>query len=198
MQTEATARHSQLSDEDSRALISVFSAYTVAATLWLLFATGVGLLIAFKFGAPEFGPGAWLTFGRLRPIHTNATFYGFASIALVGLGYYVAARSCGTKLYSAALAWIGLVLFNVAALAGTIALDLGYIDGDLEYREWPWWVRLIFLAAVLVTAWNLIATVARRSNEDIYLSNWYIIGGTLWAAIISVVGVSTKPWMRSA
>src|SRR3984957_15479117 len=194
MQTEAPARHSQLSDEDSRALISVFSAYTVTATLWLLFATAVGLLIAFKFGAPEFGPGAWLTFGRLRPIHTNATFYGFASIALVGLGYYVAARSCGTKLYSVALAWIGLVLFNVAGLAGTIALDLGYIDGDLEYREWPWWVRLIFLAAVLVTAWNLIATVARRSNEDIYLSNWYIIGGTLWAAIISVVGV--VPWYQ--
>jgi cytochrome c oxidase cbb3-type subunit I len=187
MQTEVTARHSHLSDEDSRALISVFSAYTIAATLWLLFATGVGLLIAFKFGAPEFGTGAWLTFGRLRPIHTNATFYGFASIALVGLGYYVAVRSSGAKLYSAPLAQIGLVLFNAAALAGTIALDLGYIDGDLEYREWPWWIRLIFLAALAVTAWNLIGTVARRSSRDVYLSNWYIIGGTVWAAIISVL-----------
>src|ERR1700674_4657330 len=125
MQTEATARHSQLSDEDSRALISVFSAYTVTATLWLLFATGVGLLIAFKFGAPDFGSGAWLTFGRLRPIHTNATFYSSASIALVGLGYYVAARTSARKLYSAPMAWTVLSLFNVAALAGTIALDLG-------------------------------------------------------------------------
>jgi cytochrome c oxidase cbb3-type subunit 1 len=194
MQAEATARHSDLSEKDNRALISVFSAYTVTATLWLLFATGVGLLIAFKFGAPEFGGGAWLTFGRLRPIHTNATFYGFASIALVGLGYYVAARSCGTKLYSAALAWTGLVLFNVAALAGTVALDLGYIDGDLEYREWPWWIRLIFLAAVLVSAWNLIGTVARRSSADIYLSNWYIMGGTLWGAIIAIVGI--MPWYQ--
>jgi cbb3-type cytochrome oxidase subunit 1 len=130
-----------------------------------------------------------LTFGRLRPIHTNATFYGFASIALVGLGYYVAVRSSGAKLYSATLAWTGLVLFNLAALAGTIALDLGYIDGDLEYREWPWWIRLIFLAALVVTAWNLIGTVARRSSEDIYLSNWYIIGGTLWTCIIAVVAI---------
>src|ERR1700692_983679 len=146
MPTNVTAHHSILSDEDDRSLVSVFSAYVVSATVWLLFSTGGGLLMAFKFGAPEFGPGAWLTFGRLRPIHTNATFYGFASIALVGLGYYVAARSSGAKLYSATLARIGLVLFNVAALAGTIALDLGYIDGDLEYREWPWWVRLIFLA----------------------------------------------------
>jgi cytochrome c oxidase cbb3-type subunit 1 len=194
MQTDLTADHSHLSERDNRALISVFSAYTATATLWLLFATGVGLLMAFKFGAPEFGPGAWLTFGRLRPIHTNATFYGFASIALVGLGYYVAVRSSGTKLYSATLAWIGLALFNLAALAGTIALDLGYIDGDLEYREWPWWIRLIFLAALVVTAWNLIVTVARRSSEDIYLSNWYIIGGTLWTCIIAVVAI--VPWYQ--
>jgi cytochrome c oxidase cbb3-type subunit 1 len=194
MQTDLTADHSHLSERENRALISVFSAYTATATLWLLFATGVGLLMAFKFGAPEFGPGAWLTFGRLRPIHTNATFYGFASIALVGLGYYVAARSSGAKLYSATLAWTGLVLFNLAALAGTIALDLGYIDGDLEYREWPWWIRLIFLAALMVTAWNLIGTVARRSSEDIYLSNWYIIGGTLWTCIIAVVAI--VPWYQ--
>ena len=147
MGADVTARHSILSDKEDRSLVSVFSAYVVCATLWLLFATGIGLLMAFKFGAPEFGAGAWLTFGRLRPIHTNATFYGFASIALIGLGYYVAARSSGTKLYSAALAWIGLVLFNVAAVAGTVALDLGYNDGDLEYREWLWWIRLIFLAA---------------------------------------------------
>jgi cytochrome c oxidase cbb3-type subunit 1 len=195
MQTDVPPRHSSLGDRDNRSLSSVFSAYTATATLWLLFATGVALLMAFKFGAPEFGSGAWLTFGRLRPIHTNATFYGFASIALVGLGYYVAARSNGAKLYSATLAWIGLVIFNLAALLGTIALDLGYNDGDLQYREWPrWMIRLIFLAALVVTAWNLNGTVARRSNEDIYLSNWYIIGGTLWTCIIVVVAV--VPWYQ--
>lgn len=193
MQMEVTARV-EPSERDNRALVSVFSAYTVSATLWLLFATAVGILMAFKFGAPEFGPGAWLTFGRLRPIHTNATFYGFASVALVGLGYYVAARSSGAKLYSTALAWTGLILFNVAALAGTIALDLGYNDGDLEYREWPWWSRSVFLAALVVTGWNLIGTVAGRKTKDIYLSNWYILGGTLWTCIIAVVAI--LPWYQ--
>src|SRR5580658_10138481 len=164
MQVDVTARGSDLSELDNRALVSIFSAYTVSATAWLLFATGVGILMAFKFGAPEFGRGAWLTFGRLRPIHTNAVFYGFASIALVGLAYYVAARSSGTRLHSAALAWIGLVLFNIAAIAGTIALDLGFNDGDLEYREWPWWIRVLFLSALVVTVWNLYFTVAKRSS----------------------------------
>ena len=173
---------------------TVFSAYVISATLWLLFGTGVGLLVALKFWLPDFGAGPWLTLGRLRPIHTNSVFYGFASIALVGLGYYVAARSSGTKLYSAALAWIGLGLFNVAAVAGTVALDIGYNNGDLEYREWPWPIRLIFLAALVVTAWNLIGTVARRRSEDVYLSNWYIIGGTLWTCIIAVVAI--LPWYQ--
>jgi cytochrome c oxidase cbb3-type subunit 1 len=194
MQTDVTFRDSYLSDGDARSLSSVFSAYVVAATLWLLFGTGVGLLVAFKFWLPDFGAGPWLTLGRLRPIHTNATFYGFASIALVGLGYYVAARSSGARLYSTALAWSGLVLFNVAAVAGTIALDLGYNDGSLEYREWPWQIRLIFLAALVVTAWNLIGTVARRRSEDVYLSNWYIIGGTLWTCIIAIVAI--LPWYQ--
>ena len=183
-----------VNDKDDRALASIFVAYTVTATFWLLFATAIGVLLSYKFGAPDFAPGEWLTFGRLRPIHTNATFFGWASLALVGLAYYVAARSSGTRLYSVKLGWIGLLLFNVAAVAGTIALDLGYNDGNLEYREWPWPIRLIFLAALVITAWNLIGTVARRNTEDIYLSNWYTIGGVLWTCIIAVVAI--LPWYQ--
>ena len=194
MPTSVTAHAASVDETDDRALASIFAAYTITATVWLLFATGVGILLAYKFGAPDFGRGAWLTFGRLRPIHTNATFYGWASIALVGMAYYVAARSSRTVLFSAKLAWIGLALFNVAALAGTIALDLGYNDGNLEYREWPWPIRLVFLAALVVTAWNLIGTVARRRSEDIYLSNWYTIGGVLWTCIVAVVAI--LPWYQ--
>ena len=194
MDTGVTAQSSTLTEHDERTLRSVFAAYTATATFWLLFATLVGVIMAYKFGAPDFGAGSWLTFGRLRPIHTNDTFYGWASVALVGLAYYVAARSSRTRLYSAKLAWVGLVLFNLAAVAGTIALDLGYNDGNLEYREWPGPIRLIFLAALLVTAWNLIGTVARRTTEDIYLSNWYTLGAVLWTCIIAIVAI--LPWYQ--
>ena len=193
MQRIVTAQ-SNVPKREDETLARVFIGYTISSTAWLVFATFVGILLAYKFGAPDFGPGAWLTFGRLRPIHTNGTFYGWASIALVGLAYYVAVRSCRTRLYSARLAWIGLWLFNLAAIAGTIALDLGYNDGNLEYREWPWPIRLIFLAALLVTAWNLVATVARRTTDDIYLSNWYTMGGVLWTCIIAVVAI--LPWYQ--
>ncbi|HUD26535.1 MAG TPA: cbb3-type cytochrome c oxidase subunit I [Burkholderiaceae bacterium] len=194
VQTTVAVGHSNPSEQDGRVLASVFVAYTVTATLWLLFATAVGIVLAYKFGAPDFAPGELLTFGRLRPIHTNATLFGWASLALVGLAYYVAVRSCGTRLYSTRLAWIGLILFNVAAVAGTVALDLGYNAGSLEYREWPWPIRLLFLAGLAVTGWNLIGTVGRRHTEDIYLSNWYIVGGVLWACIFSLVAI--VPWYQ--
>jgi cytochrome c oxidase cbb3-type subunit 1 len=194
LQQTVTALPSRTAEQEDQALVRVFAAYTISATAWLIFSTFVGILLAYKFGAPEFGSGAWLTFGRLRPIHTNATFYGWASVALVGLAYYVAVRSSRTSLYSVRLAWIGLWLFNLAAVAGTIALDLGYNDGNLEFREWPWPIRLIFLAALVVTAWNLVATVARRTTDDIYLSNWYTMGGVLWTCIIAVVAV--LPWYQ--
>jgi len=181
-------------DADDQPLARLFSAYALSATFWLLFATFVGLVIAYKFGAPDFAPEAWLTFGRLRPIHTNDTFYGWASIGLVGAAYYIAARSGRTQLYSERLGWIGLALFNLAALLGTVALDLGYNVGDLEYREWPWPIRVIFAAALVVTACNLLATVARRKTRDIYLSNWYMMGGVLWTIVIATVGI--LPWYQ--
>jgi cytochrome c oxidase cbb3-type subunit I len=183
-----------ISDSEDRELSRIFIGYTLSATAWLLFATLVGIVLAYKFGAPEFGSSAGLTFGRLRPIHTNDTFYGWASIGLVGVAYYVAACSCRTRLYSAHLAWVGLALFNLAALLGTIALDMGYNAGDLEYREWPWPIRLIFAAALGVTALNLLGTIARRNTADIYLSNWYTTGGVLWTIVIATVGI--LPWYQ--
>ncbi|HEX7382563.1 MAG TPA: cbb3-type cytochrome c oxidase subunit I [Nevskiaceae bacterium] len=180
--------------EDDRALASIFTAYTVSSVCWLLFATAIGLIIAFKFGAPNFWDSEYLTFGRLRPIHTNGTFYGFATIALVGCAYYIAVRSCRTKLYSTKLAWIGLWLFNIAAIAGTVLLDLGYNWGDLEYREWPWPVRSLFAIAVIVTGWNLFGTILHRKSKDIYLSNWYSGSAILQGLVIVIVAL--LPWYQ--
>jgi cytochrome c oxidase cbb3-type subunit 1 len=191
---ELTEASKDISGVDDRELSRIFIWYTLAATAWLVFATLVGIVLAYKFGAPDFAPSEWLTFGRLRPIHTNDTFYGWLITGLAGCAYYIAARSCRTQLYSARLAWIGLALFNIAALLGTVALDMGYNDGDLEYREWPWPIRLIFAAALVVTAFNLLATIVRRKTADIYLSNWYTTGGVLWGIVIATVGI--LPWYQ--
>lgn len=185
-------------DEHDPEMSSLLSAYTATATLWLIFATAVGVLLSLKFVYPDLATSAWLDFGRLRPIHTNGVFYAWASPAMVGLALYIAARSSGTRLFSYGLAWFGLALFNVAAIIGTVALELGYNNGDLEYREWLWWIRIILALALVVTAINLIATVARREGEPIYLSNWYTMGGTLWTIVIFIVTLLPWSWYDHA
>ena len=172
---------------DDPALVPIFKAYIGTGTVWLVFATFIGLIVALKFPYPDFLTAPAFSFGRLRAIHTNDAFYAWATPALIGLALYVATRSCGTRLYSPKLAWISLGLINLAAICGTIALDLGYNAGDQEYREWPAWIRIILAAALVLTAWNLIATVATRRERELYISNWYMISGVLWTIIIFTV-----------
>ncbi len=191
----ADPEHAGLRAPDEPVLIRIFAAYTVCATAWLLLATFVGVILALKFYYPDLLTAPAFSFGRLRAIHTNGTFYAWASPALIGLALFIAARSSGTQLYSQRLAWIALALINLAAICGTVALDLGYNAGDQEYREWLWWIRAILASALVLTAWNLIGTVAGRRDVDLYLSNWYTIGAVLWTIILMIV--SLLPWYQA-
>jgi cytochrome c oxidase cbb3-type subunit 1 len=189
----AAIRAAKPTRADDAALARLFAAYVISATVWLLFSTLVGVVVSLKFAYPDLGTAPALSFGRLRAIHTNGTFYAWASQALVGLALYIAARSSGTRLYSERLGWVSLGLMNLAAVVGTIALDLGYSTGQ-EYREWLWWIRVILGLGLATAVWNMIATVRTRDGEDIYLSNWYTIGGTLWTIIIVLVAIF--PWYQ--
>src|SRR5690606_6088937 len=80
--------------------------YLISATAWLLFGTSVGEYIGIKFVAPDVDTVSWLSFGRLRPVHTNSVFWGWASMAMVGLAYYVVPRVSNIKLYSLKMGWI--------------------------------------------------------------------------------------------
>lgn len=165
---------------------AIFSAFTITATFWLLVTTAVGLLLSFKFTYPDLATNPYLSFGRLRAIHTNGTFYGWASVALTGLALYVAARSSGVTLQQKRLAWAALWSYNIAAVLGTITLDLGISNGSQEYREWVWWVAAFFLLAVVLSGIVVVATVMARSEREIYIANWYTIGGFIFTTILGI------------
>jgi len=169
--------------------VAIFSAFTLTATFWLLLTTAVGLLLSFKFPYPDWATNPLLSFGRLRAIHTNGTFYGWASIALTGATLWVAARSSGVTIAGKRWAWLALLCYNLAAVFGTITLDLGINYGDQEYREWVWWVKLIFVAGVFFSGLTTVRTVARRVEREVYISNWYTIGGFVFTIILSVVAL---------
>ncbi len=167
--------------------IAIISAFVLTATFWLLFTTAVGLLLSFKFPYPDWATNPLLSFGRLRAIHTNGTFYGWASIALSGAAIYVASRTSGIPIASKRFAWLSLLFYNLAAVCGTITLDLGINYGDQEYREWVWWVKLMFLAGVFFSGLTVVRTVQQRIEREIYISNWYTIGGFIFTLILSIV-----------
>ncbi|MFD2163749.1 cbb3-type cytochrome c oxidase subunit I [Paradesertivirga mongoliensis] len=158
-----------------------------SATFWLLFGTTVGEYLGIKFVAPDVDQVSWLSFGRLRPVHTNAVFWGWASMAMLGLGYYVVPRVSNIPLVSIKLGWWTLYLINASVILGSVFLMAGINNGGGEYREYIWPIQLLFGIGLLLTLINFLRTIARRTTHEIYISNWYIVASVMFALVISIV-----------
>ena len=161
--------------------------YLGTATFWLVFGTTVGEYLGIKFVAPDIDQQSWLSFGRLRPVHTNAVFWGWSSLAMLGLGYYVVPIVSNAPIASLKKGWISLGLVNASVVIGTVCLMIGINNGGGEYREYIWPVMALFAAGLILTLINFFQTVARRSTHEIYISNWYIISATMFAIVIAVI-----------
>lgn len=161
--------------------------YIITATFWLIFGTTIGEYVGIKFVAPDVDQVSWLSFGRLRPVHTNSVFWGWASLAMMGLGYYVVPRVGNNKLYNIKWGWWALYLVNASVLIGTILLMAGINNSGGEFREYIWPVQLLFGIAVVLSMINYIMTIARRKTKEIYVSNWYIVAATMFGTTIMLV-----------
>lgn len=161
--------------------------YLGCAAFWLLFGTSVGEYLGIKFVAPDADHLSWLSFGRLRPVHTNAVFWGWASLAMLGLGYYVVPRVSNAPLASIKKGWYALVFINAAVIAGTLCLMAGINNGGGEYREYIWPVMLLFGIGLILTLVNFLQTIARRTTREIYVANWYIVAAVIFTLVIATV-----------
>ncbi len=157
------------------------------ATFWLLFGTTVGEYLGIKFVAPDVDRVSWLSFGRLRPVHTNAVFWGWASLAMIGLGFYVTAMVSNVRLASIRGGWWTLGLMNTAVALGSASLMAGVNNGGGEYREYIWPVMALFAAGIVLALWNSLATIARRPMREIYISNWYMVAALIFVIVITLV-----------
>ncbi|RTY88013.1 cytochrome oxidase subunit I [Flavobacterium sp. GT3R68] len=160
--------------------------YFGCATFWLVLGTGIGEYLGIKFVAPDIDHTSWLSFGRLRPVHTNIVFWGWASLGMIGLGYYVVPIVSNAKIYSIKWGWIALVLTNLMVILGTICLMSGINNGGGEFREYIWPVMAFFAAALILTLANFIMTVANRTTKEIYISNWYIVSSIIFTIIVAL------------
>ena len=159
--------------------------YLGCAAFWLLIGTGIGEYVGIKFVLPDADHVSWLSFGRLRPVHTNIVFWGWASLGILGLGNYVVPTVSNTKLYSIKLGWIALILTNLQVTIGSISLMMGINNGGGEFREYIWPIMALFAVALILTLINFILTVANRTTKEIYISNWYIVSSIIFTIIVA-------------
>lgn len=161
--------------------------YLGCATFWLLFGTTVGEYVGIKFVAPDVDHYSWLSFGRLRPVHTNAVFWGWASLAMIGLAYYVIPRVSNVSIASIKTGYRTLILINASVLIGSLFLMAGINNGGGEYREYIWPVMSLFGIGVIISLRNFYKTIAKRTSKEIYVSNWYIISAMMFLLVIAVI-----------
>ena len=168
--------------------------YLGTATFWLLFGTSIGEYLGIKFVAPDADHISWLSFGRLRPVHTNAVFWGWASLAMLGLGYYIVPMVSNVRLASLKRGWWALILINLSVALGSLCLMAGINNGGGEYREYIWPVMALFGIGLVLTLQNFLATIAKRTTQEIYISNWYIVASVMFALVIMLVAYG--PWWQ--
>ncbi|MBU0695938.1 MAG: cbb3-type cytochrome c oxidase subunit I [Bacteroidetes bacterium] len=161
--------------------------YLMSATFWLVLGTSIGEYLGIKFVSPDVDHISWLSFGRLRPVHTNMVFWGWCSLAMIGLGYYVVYTVSNTVVKSLKSAWYALWLINASVLIGSISLMAGINNAGGEYREYIWPIMLLFAIGLVITLFNYIQIIAKRTTKEIYISNWYIVSAAIFTVVITLV-----------
>ena len=161
--------------------------HIITATIWLVLGTSIGEYLGIKFISPDIDHISWLSFGRLRPVHTNMVFWGWSSLTMIGLGYYVVYKVSNTLIKSLKWAWFALYLINASVLIGSISLMAGINNAGGEYREYIWPIMLLFAIGVVITLINYLKIIANRTVKEIYVSNWYIVSAVIFTIVITLV-----------
>ena len=157
------------------------------AVVWLVLASVAGLISSIKLHAPDWWvEQAWITFGRIRPIHLNLVAYGWCSMAGIGVALWLIPRLLKTELVGVRYALLGGALWAVGVAAGTVALAMGYSDG-LEWLEYPWQIDILLVVGGALVGLPMWLTLLRRRVAHLYVSVWYIAAGLLWFPILFLV-----------
>ena len=158
-----------------------------SAVFWLFIGSTVGEYVGIKFILPDADTQSWLSIGRLRAVHTNLVFWAWATIGIMGLGYYIVPMVSNAPLNSIKNGWTALISVNVAMLVGALSIMAGINNGGGEYREIIWPIMAVWGYGLLLTVINFIKTIAKRTTHEIYISNWFIVASYIFILIVAFI-----------
>ena len=167
--------------------------FALAAVLWGVVGMLVGVVIAAQLAFPDLTYGIpWLSYGRLRPLHTNAVIFAFGGCALFATSYHVAQRTCQVPLFCPKLAKFTFWGWQAVIVLAAITLPLGYTSGK-EYAELEWPIDLLIAAVWVAYAIVFFGTIGMRRVRHIYVANWFFGAFILTVALLHIVNSAAMP-----
>ncbi|WP_299898392.1 cytochrome-c oxidase, cbb3-type subunit I [uncultured Aquimarina sp.] len=160
--------------------------FLYATMLWGIVGMSVGLLLAFMFLFPNLTDGiSWLSFGRLRPLHTNAVIFAFVGNAIFAGVYYSTQRLLKARIFSDILSNINFWGWQLIIVGAAITLPLGFTTSK-EYAELEWPFDIAIAVIWVVFGWNLIGTILKRRQRHLYVAIWFYIATVVTVAVLHI------------
>jgi cytochrome c oxidase cbb3-type subunit 1 len=167
--------------------------FTVMTVVWGIVGMLVGVLIAAQLVWPNLNFGqAWLSFGRLRPLHTNAVIFAFGGCALIGTSFYVVQRTCQARLISDTLAAAVFWGWQLVIVLAAITLPMGYTTSK-EYAELEWPIDILIAIFWVLYAIVFFGTIAKRRTSHIYVANWFYAAFIIAIAALHILNSAEMP-----
>jgi cytochrome c oxidase cbb3-type subunit 1 len=161
--------------------------------IWGIVGMSIGVLIAAQLAWPALNIDTpWLTYSRLRPLHTNAVIFAFGTSALFATSYYVVQRTCQTRLFSDKLAAFSFWGWQLVIVLAVITLPLG-ITSSKEYAELEWPIDILIAVVWIVYAVVFFGTLIKRKVSHIYVANWFYAGFIITVAVLHIVNSMAVP-----
>ncbi len=167
--------------------------FAIMTVVWGIVGMLVGVIIAAQLMWPALNFDLpWLTYSRLRPLHTNAVIFAFGGCALFATSYYVVQRTCQTRLFSDGLAAFTFWGWQLVILSAAITLPLG-ITTSKEYAELEWPIDILITLVWVSYALVFFGTIMKRRTKHIYVANWFYGAFILTVAVLHLVNSAALP-----
>ncbi|MFC2114534.1 cytochrome-c oxidase, cbb3-type subunit I [Bacteroidota bacterium] len=161
--------------------------FLYATVFWGVIGMVVGLLAALQMAFPAFNLGIeYTTFGRVRPVHTNAVIFAFVGNAIFAGIYYSTQRLLKTRMYSDILSKIHFWGWQLIIVLAAVTLLMGFTISK-EYAELEWPIDILIALIWVVFGWNLFGTIAKRRVKHLYVAIWFYIATVVTVAILHIV-----------
>ncbi|KGK01605.1 cytochrome-c oxidase, cbb3-type subunit I [Thalassotalea sp. ND16A] len=165
---------------------NVVRQFTVMTVIWGIVGTLVGVLIAAQLIWPALNfDTPWLTYSRLRPLHTNAVIFAFGTSALFATSYYVVQRTCKTALFGGKLVAFTFWGWQAVILSAVVTLPLG-LTSSKEYAELEWPIDILIAVVWISYAIVFFGTLLKRKTSHIYVANWFFGGFIITVAVLHI------------